>query len=273
MAAPPTKRFCEEITDGCSSENSVGPDGIFPSDSEEEHCFFPSEDSNQIIALETSTIEEPLSDTSLDNLEVTQIENSLSDELTKIGNILVSSCCDKFCLRHLTAMDVIACQSEMNFKGKTDQRKYLFSKLMDGSSQTSQGVISTRHFVAGKEICPAAWCKVFCISYRTLRRMEQKIPLAEGVEHGNCGKKRKNTKTEAALAWMDRYFNLVGDKMPDSNQIHLPCWENQKDIHYRYCCDLKARGSMEEDLLGISMFYKVWTDNFSNVVIPEVRWL
>ena len=178
-------------------------------------------------------------------------------------NILVSSCCDKFCLRHLTAMDVIACQSEMNLESI-----YSLSLWM-----TSQGVISTRHFVAGKEICPAAWCKVFCISYRTLRRMEQKIPLAEGVEHGNCGKKRKNTKTEAALAWMDRYFNLVGDKMPDSNQIHLPCWENQKDINYRYCCDPKARGSMEEDLLGISMFYKVWTNNFSNVVIPEVRWL
>ena len=55
--------------------------------------------------------------------------------------------------------------------------------------------------------------------------MEQNLIFAEGMEHGNLGKKRRNTKTEAAITWMDRYFNLIGDKMPDENQIHLPCWE------------------------------------------------
>lgn len=76
MAVPPTKRFREGSTDSCSSD-SIGPDGIFPSDDEEEHCFFPSEDSNQtLIALETSTFNEPLSDSALSDLEVTQTEES-----------------------------------------------------------------------------------------------------------------------------------------------------------------------------------------------------
>ena len=90
------------------------------------------------------------------------------------------------------------------------------------------------------------------------------------LEHGNSGKKRQNTKTEAAVAWMDRYFNLIGDRMPDKNQIHLPCWETQKDIYNRYCSDMVSRGSLQEGFLGISMFYKVWNERFSNVVIPEV---
>lgn len=72
------------------------------------------------------------------------------------------------------------------------------------------------------------------------------------MKHGNAGKKRLNTKTDAAIVWMDRYFNLIGGKMPDKDQIHLPCWENQKDIYHRYCSDLKARGSMGKELLGIS---------------------
>ena len=91
-------------------------------------------------------------------------------------------------------------------------------------------MIATRYFVAGKDFCATAWCKVFSKSYRTLQKMEQKITFAEKVEHGNLDKKRRSTKTEAAIACMDRYFNLIGDKMPDKVQFHLPCWENQKDI-------------------------------------------
>ena len=87
------------------------------------------------------------------------------------------------------------------------------------------------------------------------------------LDHGNYGKKRPNTKTEAAKAWMERYFNLIGDKMPDKNQIHLPCWETQKDIYQRFCNDI---GFRKEETLGISMFYKIWVETFSNVVIPEV---
>ena len=74
------------------------------------------------------------------------------------------------------------------------------------------------------------------------------------LEHRNSGKKRQNTKTEAAEAWMDRYFNLIGDRMPDKNQIHLPCWETQKDVYNRYCSDMMLRGSLQEGFLGISMF-------------------
>ena len=268
MAAPPSKRYRERSGDSFSSVDSIGPDGVFPSessDNETEHCFFPSEDSNQTVTLE---IDEPLSDSSLSE---TQAEMNVGKELTRIGKTLVSPCCDNLCLRHLTAMDVIACQTEINqYKNKTDRKRCLFAKLTNGSSETSKGMITTRYFVAGKEICAAAWCKVYSVSYRTLRRMKQKIILGEEMEHGNLGKKRRNTKTEAAIAWMDRYFNLIGDKMPDKDQIHLPCWENQKDIYHRYCNDFKSRGSMEEDLLGISLFYKVWIDHFSNVIIPEV---
>ena len=98
MATPPTKRFFEGSADSCSNENSIGPDGLFPSDSQEEHCFFPSEDSNQTIALETCTFDERLSDSSLSDLEVTQTEKSVGEELTRIGNRLVSPCY-KFCLQ------------------------------------------------------------------------------------------------------------------------------------------------------------------------------
>lgn len=87
---------------------------------------------------------------------------------------------------------------------------------------------------------------------------------------GNQGKRRMNTKKESATVWMERYFKLIGDKMPKNSQIHLPSWETQKNIHVRYCQDMEQQGIEEDKVAGISMFYKIWTEQFSHVVIPEV---
>ena len=60
--------------------------------------------------------------------------------------------------------------------------------------------------------------------------MQSKLTFEDGIQPGNSGNKRLNTKAEDAVAWMERYFNLIGDNMPDKDQIHLLCWETQKDI-------------------------------------------
>ena len=208
-----------------------------------------------------------LSDSSLSDPEIPE---EIDDELVSIGKMLVSTCCENFCLRHLTAMDVIGCKAELKSKNRRERNDWLFRKLQDSSTKTSKESVQTRYFVAGKEICSSAWCKLFGMSCRTLTRMQRKLTFDEGIHHGNLGKKRQNTKTEGAVSWMDRYFHLIGDMMPDKDQIHLPCWETQKDIYHRYSSDMQKRGCAQEEMLGISMFYKVWTENFSNVVIPEV---
>lgn len=30
----------------------------------------------------------------------------------------------------------------------------------------------------------------------------------------------------------EEIFHLIGDKMPNNNQVHLPSWETQKDINF-----------------------------------------
>ena len=48
--------------------------------------------------------------------------------------------------------------------------------------------------------------------------------------------------------------------MPHKNQIHLPSWESQKR-RYEKTWDLQR---------GNSWNYKIWNEEFSNVVIPKV---
>ena len=47
---------------------------------------------------------------------------------------------------------------------------------------------------------------------------------------GNKGKTRPALKTEDAHAWMERYFNLLGDHMPHIDQIHLQLAGHAKRI-------------------------------------------
>ena len=278
MATPPSKRYCKASED--SSDDSSDFEPIFPSDDEDEpedpadHYVFPSENSNQTVVNMNGSYmnDECLSISSLSNSETeneSENEDDVGVELKTVGNILVSFCCKKYCLRHLTVMDAINSRKEMFLnKNKADQKRWLHQKLTDSSSQSNtDGTIDTTYSVAGKKVCPMAWCKVYSLSERTLRRLHRKITFCDSLSHGNSGKKRQNTLTETTAAWMGRYFFLVGDKMPDKNQVHLPCWETRKDVYHRYCSDMQ---STTGNVLQLSMFYKLWKRKFSNVMIPEV---
>jgi len=306
MTAPPSKRYRKGSDtmdyETLSDFDTSGP--IFPSDEEDDETddrLYPSEDSNQtenqtviqvsdnendrVFPSEESN-EAMLNDTTLTMVEELREEDrvsisSLSDsgtegededeqsELQQIGSILVGKCCKNCCLHYLTAVDVIQSRKEMyQHTKRSDQKRWLHRKLSDSSSQASDGTFETKYYISGKNVCLLAYCKVYSLSIRTLKRLLQKITFSSSLHHGNAGKKRQNTRTEAAVAWMKRYFFLVGDKMPDRCQIHLPCWETRKDVYSRYCTDMGNEST--EDLLKISMFYKVWNNYFANVRIPEV---
>ena len=232
--------------------------------------LYPSEESNH------SNQAVPATESGCSSLDhdytpaIAEVSVAENEELEMIGKMLVGVCCDKECFRHLTANDIITARTDFVQLTKPEQKQYLFTKLRENSSESS-GKIETKYFLAGKEICCISWTKIYSISVRTLTRMLKDISFGEKhVAHKNQGKKRVNTKKELLVAWMERYFNLIGDKMPDTKQIHLPSWETRKDIHTRYCQDMQLRGIEQEEISGSSTFYKVWTEQFTHVVIPEV---
>lgn len=91
------------------------------------------------------------------------------------------------------------------------------------------------------------------------------------TEHGNLGRKRSTSKVQEAKTWMQRYFTLIGDKQPDQVKIHLPIWEKKEDVFNCYKEDMKKAEIPEEGMVGLSTFYRIWNDEFSFVVILEVK--
>lgn len=267
--SPPYKRY--HLTNSSSGDESsgdleCGPGEIFPSDDDtdctSERAFYPSEESSDAFSVKTPK-NTPAGEVMTDG-------NEDHPELQRVGRLLIGKCCSKLCLRHLTATDIISAKVDYLSQTRSAQRTYLFSKLKENSSESGSSTITTKYFISGKEICEIAWAQIYDLSLRTLSRMLKQLADQEDGSHGNLGRRRVNTKAESVSSWMDAYFNLIGDKMPTKDQIHLPSWETQKDIYSRYAEDMNSRGMKEEDIAGISMFYKIWTEQFSNVIIPQV---
>ena len=192
-------------------------------------------------------------------------------DLAEVSHILVSECCSEECLRKLCARDVIPIRQKMRSFGLNEKRQWMMDKVLENSQASDPGKINTKFLAAGREVCKSAWCTVHGVSSRQLSRVTQCVSLGQvTTEHGNKGKKRCNSKSSGAKAWMDRYFHLIGDKMPHNNQVHLPSWETQKDLFLRYESDMKQQGLQESDIVSLSTFYRIWNEDFPHVVIPEV---
>ena len=144
-------------------------------------------------------------------------------------------------------------------------------RIYESSHDKERGKLLVKFGVARREVCQIAWCQIYVVSHRRVCCIVKAISCGNKLaEHGNKGKRRSNTKSESTKAWMTRYFNLVGDKMPHNSQIHLPSWETQKDVYVRYTEDMALQNISPSEIVSLSMFYKIWVDCFSNVVIPEV---
>jgi hypothetical protein len=74
-------------------------------------------------------------------------------------------------------------------------------------------------------------------------------------------------KTNKAVAWLQNYFDLIGDHLPQRMVIHLPSNLTKLFIFQRMVEDFKSR----EEVTHISQsgFFKLWEEHFSHVSIPK----
>ncbi len=79
------------------------------------------------------------------------------------------------------------------------------------------------------------------------------------------------SKTFEAKTWMRQYFNLIGDKMPHIDRVHLPHFLTKYDVYLRMKRELMAGGIPEDAVVKVSTFYRFWKEDFSKVLIPSVN--
>ena len=257
------------------SSSDSSEDVVFPSasgsssntDSENEYLF-PSED--EMLASDATFQVCPTSAKAREANEPSDEEGKL---LVTVAQVLISSCCQMLCVRFLSVNDVLSARKKFSSMSQTTQQQWIIDKIHENSHMIEKGSLLTQYVVAGRIVCEAAFCSVYGFSLARLSRARRRASFGQlVVEHGNLGRKRYTPRVEEAKTWMNRYFNLIGDKQPDKVQIHLPSWETQRDIYQRYRDDMEKVEIPEDEMIGLSTFYRIWHEEFPSVVIPEVRW-
>lgn len=242
-----------ESSDGISFVDSSSSDGIEfidstgsgdDSDASDDIIFVDSDSSfepspTKRLRLQSS-IEEPVNQVpSLSTVAVSTEET----EVEGIASILTSSCCDRVCVRDITVNDILSCRRKYSEMSTVEQRQWLTNKILENSNPIDW---ATKYIVAGKEVCKETFCQVYLLSPKRLYRVRKAVSQGQvNAHHGNKGRKKVSTRVNEAKTWMERYFNLIGDKMPDKNQIHLPSWDRQIDIYQRFKDDMKEMGRLD----------------------------
>lgn len=73
-----------------------------------------------------------------------------------------------------------------------------------------------------------------------------------------------------AINWMERYFKLVGDVMPNTNgEIHLESCQ-YRDLYDEYLMDMENAYKVDNPLT-YSMWRRVWKEHFSHVRVREYK--
>lgn len=192
--------------------------------------------------------------------------------LKTIGEVLVSNCCERLCVRYLTCNDVMTAQKNFSsLKNVVRQREWITDKVVDSSTATNSTIV-VNYTIAGKNVCRQAFSRCQGFSQKRLFRIEKSVSKGQlqADEHGNRGKKWSSSRVQTATTWMSNYFNRIGDKQPDKDRIHLPSWDTKDNIYQRYKSDVSGPESPGVSVVGSSTFYRIWSEEFKHVLIPEV---
>lgn len=174
-------------------------------------------------------------------------------------------CCNNQCLKYFALVDVEHARSLFDTKSSQEQNQFLLDLINMHTKSSSSKAICTLN---GKYICQQALCFIYNISAKRIKRL-CKQAKTRAVKTTRLRTIRCNSiKTSEGIAWLARYFDRIGDKMPLLNQTHLPRFLTKGDIYKIMLKELKMDRKMET--ISLSHFYLIWKKNFNRVVIPAV---
>lgn len=247
--------------------------------------FFSEENTDSLMFYSASTLKDEsilfLSPPSSDGAQCSYSADSTSSNVLfcdleepttmAISQLLEEDCCHKGCLKYFSPAEVRQTRDHFTSKTREEQRQYLIDCTSISTVGTSSETSKPAFTLFGKSLCRRAFALVLDCSTRRLDRVTSLF--REGVtkvSHGNTGQMRQTSKTADAIAWMDSYFRMIGEHLPDCDRIHLPSFLTKRDVYERMLAELRENGLAEGDIISLSKFYSVWESHFAKVLIPEV---
>ena len=126
----------------------------------------------------------------------------------------------------------------------------------------------TIFMVIGKGVCLPVWLATLGLSrtqyYEVRKAFASRVMSFERILSPTI---RHRPKSCRAVAWMQHYFEQIGDQMPNRMAIHLPSFLNTTIVYNRMKEELEERG---EEVVCDAQFSCLWKEEFPQVSIPKV---
>ena len=104
-------------------------------------------------------------------------------------------------------------------------------------------------------MCLEAWRKIYGVSRTKLYEVYQMFRNNYKVLSPKHRQKRikSKLKTNIAIGWMEVYFKRIGEKMPNTISINLPCYLTQEKIYQEMKRDLESTGILVAVSRGLTI--------------------
>jgi hypothetical protein len=116
------------------------------------------------------------------------------------------------------------------------------------------------------QVCQIVWISTLEISSSYFYKIRKKF-LTGSISLSPDTQRSPLQKTSEAIAWMNNYFDLIGDYLPHHMAIHLPSGLTKVLVYQKMVTDFKERN--KSNIIGQSNFFKIWERHFPNVKIPK----
>lgn len=179
--------------------------------------------------------------------------------------MLGQKCCANNCNRKLSVDDVMQAETRLHDKNTNEIRQWIINFIQDHSKVIEKGE-GTEKLVT---VCRKMWLSAYNIKQDRYRRIGNAYfkDKVRNVVHGNVGRRKSSVPTADCVAWLQFFFDAIGNYQPDSKMVHLPSVFTKSKV-YKKMKDENDSQSVET--VSSSQFYKIWEDKFSHVTIPKV---
>ena len=199
-----------------------------------------------------------------------QMQSRTHQEVISSTRPLLNRCCKHNCLSFISHHSFQQQRSSFQSRSRREQRQFLLDIVSVSTTQQASHSKLLHFPLMGRKVCETAFTLALGTSKRRLRKVIQLyqsgVSTIPSSQMHTC---KKTTKFTNAISWMKRYFNLIGDKMPHIEQIHLPHFLSKKAVYHLMVQDLVNEGVT--DVVSVSHFYAIWDSQFKNCIIPKVR--
>ena len=172
----------------------------------------------------------------------------------------------------MSLLEIEQIQSSFCRRSRSEQRQFLFAIVIASAKRTIDTLCSDGYAIGGNKLCRKALMSVLGISHKRLRTVTKLVAVGAIATTPNTAiaRRRKTDKVQIACAWMENYFKRIGDKMPHTQQVHLPNFLSKMSVYEQMIQELAAQGHADIQRISLLHFYPLWNNQFSYCIIPKV---